>query len=141
MTFNGAVAFDTPEQFSSWIGVAPGREESAEQNRSTKTTKGNRFLRKILNQVAQAAVRTNKSFFQQKFKRLLPRLGYGKAVWAIARHLSVVIWKILHDGVRYIEYGGVTTPQAAKRRVQRLKKQLRDLGYSDELKPRLSTVP
>jgi hypothetical protein len=47
--------------------------------------------------LAQAAVWTNNSFFQRKFRRLLPRLGYVKAIWAIARHLSVVIWKILHD--------------------------------------------
>jgi transposase len=130
-----ASAFESAAQFSSWIGVSPGNEESAEKNHSARSTKGNRFLRGSLCQSAQAAVRTNNSFFQQKFKRLLPRLGYVKAIWAIARHLSVVIWKILHDGVKYIEYGGATTPQATKRRVQRLKKQLREWGYSDELKP------
>ena len=75
------------------------------------------------------------SYLAHKFRRLLPRLGYVKAVWAIARHLSVVIWKILHEGVDYIEYGAASTPQAAKRRLQRLKKELRTLGYSDALQP------
>jgi transposase len=130
-----ASAFDSAAQFSSWIGVCPGHEESAEKNHSARSTKGNSYLRRTLCQAAQAAVRTNHSFFQQKFRRLLPRLGYVKAIWAIARHLSVVIWKILHDGANYIEYGGATSLQAAKRRVQRLKQQLRALGYSDELKP------
>jgi hypothetical protein len=86
-------------------------------------------------QSAQAAVRTKNSFFQLKFQRLLPRLGYAKAIWAIARHLSVVIWKILHEGAQYQEHGLPTTPQAAKRRVQILTKQLRAFGYSIELKP------
>ena len=100
-------------------GVCPGREESAGENHSSR-----------------CAVRTNNSFFQQKFRRLLPRLGYAKAIWAIARHLSVVIWKILHEGAQYEEYGlRPTTPQAAKRRVQVLTKELRALGYSDEIKP------
>jgi transposase len=130
-----AEAFATPGQFSSWIGVSPGRNESAGQNHSSRCAKGNMYLRRVLCQVAQAAVRTKNSFFQQKFHRLLPRLGYAKAVWAIARHLSVVIWKILHEGVEYIEYGATTTPQAAKRRLQRLKKELRALGYSDALQP------
>ena len=64
----------------------------------------------------------------------MPRLGYNKAIWAIARHLSVVIWKILHQGVDYVEYGMTQAPELAKRRLQRIKKQLRELGYSDELK-------
>ena len=72
---------------------------------------------------------------QRKFQRLLPKLGYAKAIWAIARHLSVVIWKILHDGAQYEEQGLPTSPQAAKRRVQILTKQLRALGYSVEIKP------
>ena len=130
-----ASAFPSAAQFSSWIGVCPGREESAEQNHSSRCAKGNIFLRRVLCQAAQAAVRTNNSFFQHKFRSLLPRLGYAKAVWAIARHLSVVIWKILHEGARYEERGSVSTPQAIKRRIQRLKQDLHALGYSDALIP------
>ena len=130
-----ASAFASPARFSSWIGVSPGRNESAGENHSSRCAKGNLYLRNVLCQAAQAAVRTKNSFFQQKFRRLLPRLGYVKAVWAIARHLSVVIWKVLHQGADYIEYGLATTPQAARRRLQRIKKELRALGYSDQLKP------
>jgi len=128
-------AFPSAAQFSSWIGVCPGQEESAEENHNTHSTKGNPYLRRTLCQAAQAAVRTNNSIFQRKFRRLLPKHGYLKSIWAIARHLSVVIWKILHDGVRYIEHGALTSPLAAKRRLQRLKKELRALGYSDTLQP------
>lgn len=130
-----AAAFPSAAHFSSWIGVCPGRDESAGENHSSRCAKGNTYLRRVLCQAAQAAVKTKNSFFQLKFQRLLPRLGYAKAVWAIARHISVVIWKILHDGVQYLERGLPTTPQAAKRRVQRLTQQLRALGYSIELKP------
>jgi transposase len=130
-----ASAFPSAAHFSSWIGVCPGRNESAEENHSSRCAKGNMYLRRVLCQAAQAAVKTKNSFFQQKFRRLLPRLGYTKAIWAIARRLSVVIWKILHDGVEYVEYGLATTPQAAKRRLQRIRQELRALGYSDELKP------
>ena len=128
-----ASAFASAAQFSSWIGVCPGRQESAGENHSSRCPKGNMYLRGVLCQAAQAAVRTKNSFFEQKFRRLMPRLGYCKAIWALARHLSVVIWKVLHDGVEYIEYGAPTTPQAIKRRLQRLKKELRALGYSDQL--------
>jgi transposase len=137
---HNAKAFPSAAQFSSWIGVCPGQEESAEQNHSSHSTKGNSYLRRTLCQAAQAAVRTNNSIFQIKFRRFLPKHGYVKSIWAIARHLSVVIWTILHEGVRYIEHGGLTTPGAAKRRLQRLKKELRNLGYSDALQPLASTV-
>ncbi|MCX6625508.1 MAG: hypothetical protein NTY38_31490, partial [Acidobacteria bacterium] len=60
-------------------------------------------------------------------------------LWAVARRLSVVIWKILHEGVEYVEQGALSTPGAVKRRLQRLKKELRSLGYSDDLKPLQST--
>jgi transposase len=131
----GASAFDSSGRFSSWIGVCPGRDESAGENHSSRCAKGNAYLRRVLCQAAQAAVKTNNSFFQQKFRRLLPRLGYSKAIWAIARHLSVVIWNVLHQGAQYVEYGATTSPQAAKRRLQRVKKELRALGYSDQLTP------
>lgn len=130
-----ASAFPSAGQFSSWIGVCPGHQESAEKNYSSRCAKGNMYLRSVLCQSAQAAVRTKNSIFEQKFRRLLPRLGYCKAIWAIARHLSVVIWKILHDGVEYIEYGAPSTPQATKRRIQRIKKDLRALGFCDHLTP------
>jgi len=130
-----ASAFPTAARFSAWIGVCPGRNESAGENHSSRCAKGNLYLRHVLAQAAQAAVRTKGSYFQARFHRLLPRLGYVKAIWAIARNLSVVIWKILHEGVEYIERGQLTTPQAAQRRLQRLKRELRLLGYSDDLLP------
>ena len=117
------------------VYLAPGRAESAGHNYSSRCPKGNMYLRRVLCQVAQAAVRTNNSFFEQKFRRLLPRLGYAKAIWAIARSIAVVVWKILHDGVEYIERGAPSTPGAIRRRLQRLCKELRALGYSDHLTP------
>jgi transposase len=130
-----AAAFPSAGQLASWMGACPGREESAGVNYSSHCPKGNRYLRRTLCQAAQAAVRTKNSHFQSVFRRLLPRLGYAKAIWAIVRHMIEVIWKILRTGVPYQERGSVTTPQALKRRIQRLTKELRDAGYTVEIKP------
>jgi transposase len=129
-----ASEFDSAPQFTSWAGVCPGKNESAGENHSSHCAKGNIYLRRVLCQVAQAAVRTKNSHWENIFRRLVPRLGYTKAIWAVARRIAVVIWKILHEGVEYIEQGALSTPGALKRRVQRLKKELRALGYSDDLK-------
>jgi transposase len=130
-----AAAFPSAGQFVSWMGACPGREESAGVNHSSRCPKGNRYLRRSLCQAAQAAVRTKNSHFQAVFRRLVPRLGYTKAIWAIVRHMAEVIWKILHTGVHYEERGSASTPQAIKRRIQKLTKELRDAGYSVEITP------
>jgi hypothetical protein len=50
------------------------------------------------------------------FRRWLPRMGYKKAVWAIAHRLCRLIWKDLHDGVAYVEKGFEPNPKALKER-------------------------
>lgn len=124
-----ADTFPSAGHFSSWVGTCPGSEESAEQNHSSRSPKGNRFVRRILNQAAHGAVKKKGCHFQNVFRRLKRELGYNGAIWAIAHRLARLVWKILHDGVSYIERGTETTPQARKRRAQKLAKALRNLGY------------
>jgi len=130
-----AEAFPSAGQFCSWAGTCPGSEESAEQNHSSRSPKGNRFVRRILTQAAQAAVKKKGCHLQSVFRRLLPRLGYNGAIWAIAHRLGRLLWKILHDGVSYVEQGTETNPKAKKRRAQKLTKALRELGYQVSLTP------
>jgi len=130
-----AEAFPSAAQFTSWAGVCPGREESAERNTSSRSPKGNRFVRRLLCQAAQAAVKKKGSHFQTVFRKLLPRLGYVAAVWAIANRLGRLVWKILHDGVAYVEQGAETDERSRKYRAQKLAKSLRALGYQVTLTP------
>jgi len=130
-----AKAFPSAAQFASWVGTCPGSEESAEKNHSSRSPKGNRFLRRILTQAAQAAVKKKGCHLQSVFRRLLPKLGYNGAIWAIAHRLSRLVWKILHDGVRYIEHGTDTDPKAKKRKANKLGRALRKLGYTVVLTP------
>ena len=127
-----AETFPTAGELASWVGVCPGENESAGENHSGRSPKGNCYLRRILNQAAQAAVKTKGSVFEALFRRLLPRLGFNKAIWAVAHRLCRLIWKILHQGVRYIEYGESVNPKALKHRVQRMVRKLRSLGYRVE---------
>jgi transposase len=131
-----AATFGTPEQLASWIGVCPGREESAGESKSNRSPKGNRTVRRLLNQIAWGAVRTKDCFFKELYHRLIPRLGIHKAVWAVAHRIAKVIWKVLHEQVHYLERGPLAMdPIAMKRRVSRLSRQMRRLGYIIEVKP------
>jgi len=125
-----AKAFPTAGQLASWVGVCPGRQESAEHNQNSRSPKGNRYARRLLTQAAQAAVKKSGSHFQRAFRRLLPRLGYNAAIWAIAHKLCRLVWNILHHGVQYIEQGQETNPKARKDRIRKMINELRRLGYT-----------
>ena len=130
-----AAAFPSAGQFASWVGLCPGRQESAGESHDHRSPPGNGALRRLLNQAAHAAVQKNGSYFQVLLRRWLPHMGYQKAIWAMAHRLCRLIWKILHERVRYREQGMAPTPQARPRRRHDLGAQLRKLGYQVALTP------
>jgi transposase len=141
-----AATFPSADEFASWVGVCPGSNISAEQNQSARSPKGNRFVRHILTQAAHAAVRTKGCFFQALFHRFLPRLQYPGAIWAVAHRLARVVWKILHDGVSYLEKGAEPAPSVKKRRAKKMIRALRKMGYDVAItpagmQPAISPVP
>jgi transposase len=130
-----AATFDSPAQMASWVGCCPGREESAEVSASDRSPKGNRPMRRILSQAANAAVKAEGSTYELLYRRLAPRIGHHKAIWAVAHRLCRIAWKILHDRVSYEERGQRTNPQAARQRANRLIRDLRRLGYQVQVTP------
>jgi transposase len=130
-----ASTFSSAAEFTSWVGTCPGKEESAEENHNSRSAKGNKYMRRVLNQAAHAAARSKGTHFQAVFRRLLPRLGYQSAVWAIAHRLCRLVWKILHEGIRYIEQGIESEPKLLIHRAQYLARQLRRFGYNVQITP------
>jgi transposase len=130
-----AATFPSAEQLASWVGCCPGREESAEVSKSDRSPKGNRQMRHILNQAANAAVKAKGSVFEILYRRLAPRIGHFKAIWAVAHRICRITWKILHEGVNYEERGQRPNPQAVRQRANRLIRDLRRLGYQVQLTP------
>ena len=127
-----AATFPSAEKLSSWVGACPGKEESAGVNRSRHSPKGNRQMRRILNQAANAAVKRKGSIFEIVYRRLVPRLGHNKTIGVIAHRLCHLIWIILHNGVRYEERGPAVSKQSKQRRTARMIRKLRMLGYRVE---------
>ncbi len=130
-----AATFPSAGKMASWVGTCPGQNESAEENHSGRSAKGNRYARRVLTEAANAAIKTKGSHWQVVFRRLLPRLDYPQAVWAVAHRLCRLVWKILHDKVRYIEQGVNRDPKARANRARTLARALRQLGYKVELTP------
>jgi len=99
---------------ASWMGACPGNEESAGVNYNHRCPKGNRQMRRILNQAASAAVKAKGTIFAVVYRRIVPRLGHAQAVGSIAHRLCRLIRKILHERVRYEERGPAVGAEAKK---------------------------
>jgi transposase len=127
-----AATFASAKNLVSWVGACPGEEESAGVNRSKRSPKGNRQMRRILNQAANAAVKHKGSIFEIVYRRFVPRLGHNKTIGAIAHRLCHLIWIILHNGVRYEERGPSVCEKAKRARTSRMIRTLRALGYRVE---------
>jgi transposase len=89
-------------------------------------------MRRLLNQAANAAVKTKGSLFELVYRRLVVRLGHAQAIGAVAHRLCRLVWKILHDGVTYEERGPAVTKARAQRRAAKMIRELRGLGYRVE---------
>jgi transposase len=136
-----AATFATAKRLASWVGVCPGHDESAGVNHSHRSPNGNRQMRRLLNQAANAAVKTKGSIFELVYRRLVVRLGHAQAIGAIAHRLCRLVWKILHDGVAYEERGPMVTKHRAQRRAAKMIRELRALGYRVEPVPPLASAP
>jgi transposase len=127
-----AATFPSGGQLSSWVGACPGDEESAGVNYSHRSPKGNRHMRRILNQTANAGTRMKGSIFDIVYRRSVTRLGHNQAIGVIAHRQCRLIWLILHQGVRYEERGPAVTKQSKQARTWKMIRQLRRLGYRIE---------
>jgi transposase len=127
-----AAPFPTGKHLSSWVGACPGDDESAGVNYSHRSPQGNRHMRRLLNQSANAAVKAKGSIFEIVYRRSVPRLGHNQAIGAIAHRQCRLIWLILHQKVRYEERGPAVSLKSKQSRTARMIRQLRRLGYRIE---------
>jgi len=135
-----AATFPSEKHLSSWVGACPGDEESAEVNYSRRSPQGNRHMRRILNQAANAAAKHKGSIFQILYGRYVPRLGHNQTIGIIAHKLCRLVWKILHRGIRYEERGPEVSKASKQKRTRKMILQLRRLGYRIEPSPSQSAI-
>jgi hypothetical protein len=68
------------------------------------------------------------TIFAVVYRRIVPRLGHAQAIGAIAHRLCRLIWKILHEGIRYEERGPTVNKEATQARARKMIRELRSLG-------------
>jgi transposase len=89
--------FPTAEQLVGYAGLGSRVHDSGLTHRSGRITKsGRRDIRATMIKAAHTASRTH-PHWKAELARLEPRLGYNKAIVAIARKLLVAVWHILSE--------------------------------------------
>jgi len=129
--------FPSAGHLASWTGMSPGNRESAGKRQSGRTTKGNRWLRTTLVQVAWAATHTKGTYVSALYRRLAGRRGKKRALVAVAHSTLVSIYHVLAKQTVYSELGPSYLDQLQQKRLtQRLVRRLQQLGHEVTLKPK-----
>ncbi len=120
----------------SWAGLAPGKNESAGRNRSAKIPKGNKHLKALLVQAANAVSRSTDNYLGAQFRRLAARRGRKRAAVAVARSILIIAYHLLRDGTRYVDLGADYFDKRNQHSLeQHLVKRLERLGHKVTLEP------
>jgi len=95
----------TGAQFGSWLGVVPSQNSSGGRTSLGGITKrGDDYLRTLLIQGAKSAVMTahkRRDRISQWLVQLVARVGWQKAVVALANKNARILWAVLAKGRRF----------------------------------------
>lgn len=95
----------SPKQFTSWLGLSPGQNNSGRANRNKKK-KGSRRAGNIFKQIANNLINSCRKTAIGAFgRRLKARRGPNIANKAVARKLAELFWRLMVYGNKYVEKG------------------------------------
>ena len=128
--------FPSEGHLVSWAGLCPEAKISAGKRLSTKTGKGNRWLKQALIEAAHGAARSKNTYLGAYYQRLKKRMGSKKAIVALAHRILVIIYHLLKEQQSYRELGpGHADEQAAESSKRWAIRRLEQLGFAVTLIP------
>jgi len=94
--------FETSRHLCSWAGLAPQNDNSAGKKKTTRVSRAGVYIKPILVQCANAAIKSNKHpEIKYRYQAIKKRRGHKKAIIAIARMLLTAIYNILKKNEPY----------------------------------------
>jgi len=123
-------AFPTEGHFASWLRLAPHRAISG--GKVLKKKRNAVGATRLANALRQGAcsLQRSKTALGGQFRRLARRKGYSVAVFAMARRLAILIYRMLRFGQDYIDEGLAAYEQRFKqRRIKNITSVAKELGY------------
>jgi len=123
-------AFPSHANLASWAGICPGNNESAGKKYSSRTTKGNKYLKTTLVEAAWAASRSKVNpVLAEKHRKIAMRRGQRKATMAIGHKILIAAYHVMRDREPYQPHtqDRKILEQRRLRKIERLEKQLSSL--------------
>jgi transposase len=134
--------FPDAQHAASWVAICPGNHESAGNQKSGKTRKGNVWLRSALVEAAWVASRSKSTYLAALFHRLVGRKGKQRALLAVAHSILISAYHMLQKQEPYHELGGdyfdrIQPDQLLSKLVSRINR----MGFGVILKPENEPKP
>ena len=124
--------FEKADRLASWAGVCPGNNESAGKRKNGRTRKGNRYVRRLLCEMANAA-RHSECGLKRKFAGLVIRRGHKRSIIALGHKILKIMFVLISRKVPYQDSTINYEELAVKRNAPRWIKAMRKFGYLPEL--------
>lgn len=88
--------FSSEEKLCSWAGLVPQSNESAGKKKSTHISRAGVYIKPILVQCANAAIKDKDCpYFKFRYESIKRRRGHKRAIIAIARMLLICVYNML----------------------------------------------
>lgn len=122
--------FPTAAHLCSWAALVPGHNESAGKRKSSKSKKGNKYLKSALTEAAQS-VRGSKNYLGALYRRTAGRKGTSKAAIVVAHAMLRIAYYLLTRKEMYVDLGeDYFDKQRQESIVRHSVRRLENLGFS-----------
>jgi transposase len=126
---NNVDAWQTPEHFTSWLGLTPRTDQTGKTKRKrrnrTKTKAG-----QIFKESAMAVAESKHLAIGSFYRRIRAKRGPKIAMMATARKLAVQYYNLIKHGVQFVEQGIKQYEEKQKSKLEQfLFKKAQELGY------------
>lgn len=122
--------FPSAPQMCSWAGLVPGNNESAGKRKSSKTRKGNKYLKSALIEAAHT-VRGSKNYLGALYCRTAARKGKKRAGVVVAHAILRISYYLLTREEMYVDLGeDYFDKQRQQSIVRHSVRRLEGLGYT-----------
>lgn len=122
--------FGSAPRLCSWAALVPGHNESAGKRKSTKSKKGNKYLKSALTEAAHS-VGASKNYLGAMYRRIAARKGRKRAGIVVAHAMLRIAYYLLTRKEMYIDLGeDYYDKQKEVSMVRYSVRRLEKLGYS-----------
>jgi transposase len=122
--------FPSSSHLCSWAALVPGHNESAGKRKSSKTKKGNKYLKSALTEGAHS-VGASKNYLGELYRRTAARKGRKRAGIVVAHAMLRIAYYLLTRKEMYVDLGeDYFDKQKESSIVRHSVRRLENLGYT-----------